>query len=182
MVSLSPSQNNTQIPSPSLLPSPRSLSSNSSTITSSSSNNNNGVHPPKPITRSEPGNLYPTTFVQADTSSFKQFVQMLTGSPKPATANSSDPSPMKTHTIPPSNPSPRSNNPQASSSMNEGIRSVRITSPVMPLIFDLFDRTSPILDLEAEERAIKEKGFYLHPSLASTLRWDDIVLAFLRGM
>ncbi|KAI9109360.1 hypothetical protein K1719_019414 [Acacia pycnantha] len=99
MASISPSHNNTQIPNPSsLLPSPRSLSSNSSTTTSSSNNNNNnGVHSPKPITRSKPGNPYPTTFVQADTSSFKQVVQMLTGSPKPAAANSSDPSPAKTH-------------------------------------------------------------------------------------
>uniref|UniRef100_A0A7N0RDU8 VQ domain-containing protein n=1 Tax=Kalanchoe fedtschenkoi TaxID=63787 RepID=A0A7N0RDU8_KALFE len=46
---------------------------------------------PKAITRSDPSSPYPTTFVQADTSSFKQVVQMLTGSsdpPKPAASNS----------------------------------------------------------------------------------------------
>ncbi|KAI9088050.1 hypothetical protein K1719_030027 [Acacia pycnantha] len=108
MASISPSHNNTQIPNPSaLLPSPRSLSSNSSTTTTSSNNNNNGVHSPKPITRSELGNPYPTTFVQADTSSFKQVVQLLIGSPKPAAANSSDPSPVKTHAIPPIKSTPK---------------------------------------------------------------------------
>ncbi|KAG8364930.1 hypothetical protein BUALT_Bualt18G0049900 [Buddleja alternifolia] len=35
---------------------------------------------PKSITRSNETNPYPTTFVQADTSTFKQVVQMLTGS------------------------------------------------------------------------------------------------------
>ncbi|CAO2833389.1 unnamed protein product [Amaranthus hypochondriacus] len=35
---------------------------------------------PIPITRSDPNSPYPTTFVTADTSSFKQVVQMLTGS------------------------------------------------------------------------------------------------------
>ncbi|KAK4752937.1 hypothetical protein SAY87_021735 [Trapa incisa] len=39
---------------------------------------------PKSISRSEP-NPYPTTFVQADTSNFKQVVQMLTGSSETVT-------------------------------------------------------------------------------------------------
>ncbi|KAI9075452.1 hypothetical protein K1719_042577 [Acacia pycnantha] len=207
MASISPSHNNTQIRNPSsLLPSPRSLSSNSSTTTSSSNNNNNGVHSPKPITRSEPGNPYPTTFVQADTSSFKQVVQMLTGSPKPAAANSSDPSPAKTHAIPPIKSTPKK---QQSSGFklyerrNSLSKNLKISplipsfsphisgysprkpeilspsildfpslvlSPVTPLISDPFDRTGPVLDSEAEEKAIKEKGFYLHPSPASTPR------------
>ncbi|XP_021843628.1 VQ motif-containing protein 4-like [Spinacia oleracea] len=38
------------------------------------------TQPPLPITRSDPNSPYPTTFVTADTSSFKQVVQMLTGS------------------------------------------------------------------------------------------------------
>ncbi|GMP81952.1 hypothetical protein CsSME_00036473 [Camellia sinensis var. sinensis] len=60
-------------------PSPNSHSTNS---TSSSSSNNGLSHqpPPKPITKSEPNNPYPATFVQADTSSFKQVIQLLTGS------------------------------------------------------------------------------------------------------
>ncbi|XP_073125763.1 VQ motif-containing protein 4 [Henckelia pumila] len=39
---------------------------------------------PNPIFRSNESNPYPTTFVQADTSSFKQVVQMLTGSSETA--------------------------------------------------------------------------------------------------
>ncbi|KAL3522288.1 hypothetical protein ACH5RR_015122 [Cinchona calisaya] len=112
-----------------LLPSPNSYFTNSS----SSSTSSNGLHhhhhhpappsprtpPPQtpiPITRSEPNSPYPTTFVQADTSSFKQVVQMLTGSsdtaknlasgstrPEPA---SSQPS-FKNHSIPPIKTGPK---------------------------------------------------------------------------
>ncbi|KAK9056957.1 hypothetical protein SSX86_024322 [Deinandra increscens subsp. villosa] len=73
---------------------------NSPSRTTGSSTNSNG-HPgatqtppltPRPTTRSDP-NPYPTTFVQADTTSFKQVVQMLTGSSK-------DPAPSKI-SIPP---------------------------------------------------------------------------------
>ncbi|KAI3457451.1 hypothetical protein Pfo_014114 [Paulownia fortunei] len=49
---------------------------------------------PKPISRSHETNPYPTTFVQADTSTFKQVVQMLTGSSETAKqASKTDPSP-----------------------------------------------------------------------------------------
>ncbi|GAB2284507.1 hypothetical protein Dimus_018962 [Dionaea muscipula] len=58
---------------PSPLNSPSSHGSNSLTTT-----NNGGTH--IPITRSDPNSPYPTTFVTADTSSFKQVVQLLTGS------------------------------------------------------------------------------------------------------
>ncbi|KAF8364904.1 hypothetical protein HHK36_033114 [Tetracentron sinense] len=57
-------------------------SPNSNNSKSSSNSNNNGVQPPfkpKPIFRSETI-AYPTFFIQADSSSFKQVVQMLTGS------------------------------------------------------------------------------------------------------
>ncbi|XP_059670821.1 VQ motif-containing protein 4-like [Cornus florida] len=81
---------------PSVIPSPNSHSTNSTS--SSSSNGLNPLPPPpttpRPITRSEPNSPYPTTFVQADTSSFKQVVQMLTGSSetaKSAAAAKSDP-------------------------------------------------------------------------------------------
>ncbi|KAL6999525.1 hypothetical protein U1Q18_000685 [Sarracenia purpurea var. burkii] len=74
---------------------------------SGSNNNNNGVHihtPPavtsKLFSRSET-NPYPTTFVQADTTTFKQVVQMLTGSP-PETAKQGSKPP------PPSDPQPPS--------------------------------------------------------------------------
>ncbi|KAH7544124.1 hypothetical protein ACOSQ2_031139 [Xanthoceras sorbifolium] len=71
------------------------------------SNSNNGVQihttppiSPIPIPRSTDTNPYPTTFVQADTTNFKQVVQMLTGSSETAKAASStsDPSPPSTAT------------------------------------------------------------------------------------
>ncbi|XWS18407.1 hypothetical protein CRYUN_Cryun32bG0040900 [Craigia yunnanensis] len=216
-------------PSPhsNFLTSPKSYSPNSSTSSTSSSNNTNPPPPtqqPKPITRSESANPYPTTFVQADTSTFKQVVQMLTGSSETAKLASStkltsypqsDPNP-KTHTPPmksipknkqnssgfrlyerrsslknlkinPLNPVFSSNNsgfsPRKSEILSPSILDFPSLSlsPVTPLIPDPFDRSGPgnytncfnnnaKLDKEAEEKAIKEKGFYLHPSPASTPR------------
>ncbi|KAJ7946993.1 VQ motif containing protein [Quillaja saponaria] len=210
-----------------LLPSPNSHSSNSS---SSSSTNSNGLQhqqppppspqPPKPITRSESANPYPTTFVQADTSSFRQVVQMLTGcseASKLASSKSnpnSDPS-SRTH-IPPMKSIPKKQqsgfklyerrnslknlkiNPMIPvfASNNSGFSPRKpeilspsildfpslVLSPVTPLIPDPFNRSgpahcrcsdnnaSPNLDTQAEEKAIKEKGFFLHPSPATTPR------------
>ncbi|KAL5096713.1 hypothetical protein RYX36_001040 [Vicia faba] len=180
---------------------------------------------PRPITRSEPGNSYPTTFVQADTTSFKQVVQMLTGSSetsKQASSSSSKPN----HNIPPINSIPKkqqqsgfklyerrnslhknlninpllpifsstsnninnfnnnnnnSNNTSFSPRTKQEILSPSILdfpslvlSPVTPLIPDPFDRSgstrSSCLNAEAEDKAIKEKGFFLHPSPVSTPR------------
>ncbi|PIN03774.1 hypothetical protein CDL12_23697 [Handroanthus impetiginosus] len=42
--------------------------------------------PKPPISKSHESNPFPTTFVQADTSNFKQVVQMLTGSSNPSPA------------------------------------------------------------------------------------------------
>ncbi|CAK7350574.1 unnamed protein product [Dovyalis caffra] len=249
----------------SLLPSPTSHSSSSSSNSNSNSsstttttttnnvalNNNINHHPPlpspKPISRSESTNPYPTTFVQADTSSFKQVVQMLTGSPKPTstttttttTPNTSQPdSSPKTHNIPPIKSIPKRNqssgfklyerrnslknlkinplNPifaQPSSGFSPRKPEILspsildfpslVLSPVTPLIPDPFDRSgsakyancfSPmnnnnnnnsnddsnndknnvvngdVMDTDAEEKAIKERGFYLHPSPGSTPR------------
>ncbi|KAI4299393.1 hypothetical protein L6164_032859 [Bauhinia variegata] len=216
-------------PNRSLLPSPNSHSSNSSC---SSSSNSNGVQPtaqtptcpppqpPKTITRSESPNPYPTTFVQADTSSFKQVVQMLTGSSETAKQASAKPSPTvdpgsKTH-IPPIKSIPKKQ--QSGFKLYERRNSLKnlklnplipvfssnhsgfsprmpeilspsildfpslVLSPVTPLTSDPFDRSaghgyrcadnngSPCLDTEAEMKAIKEKGFFLHPSPASTPR------------
>ncbi|XP_071730132.1 VQ motif-containing protein 4-like [Rutidosis leptorrhynchoides] len=70
-----------------------------------SSNNQTPPLTPKPISRSEP-NPNPTTFVQADTNTFKQVVQMLTGSSETAKnvsskpTQQSDPAPSKV-SIPP---------------------------------------------------------------------------------
>ncbi|KAL6535730.1 hypothetical protein OROHE_012574 [Orobanche hederae] len=67
----------------------------SSPTTSPTSNGGDGSPPPQPTppppltpktisSRSHETNPYPTTFVQADTSNFKQVVQMLTGSSETA--------------------------------------------------------------------------------------------------
>ncbi|KAK6133413.1 hypothetical protein DH2020_032825 [Rehmannia glutinosa] len=193
----------------SLIPSPNSRSSNSSSSSSAASNGLHHHHPPPPpspvpITRSEPNNPYPTTFVQADTSSFKQVVQMLTGS----TETSRIANPIR-NPIPPIKPGPRKD--KSGSKLYERRNSLKnfrisplgpglvnstrtglltgysgsprpgtpeilspsildfpslVLSPVTPLIPDPFNREAA----EAEEKAIKEKGFYLHPSPANTPR------------
>ncbi|KAI3466683.1 hypothetical protein Pfo_023346 [Paulownia fortunei] len=216
---------NTAIQNPSLIPSPNSHSSNSS----SSSTTSNGLHhrhhhpssptpqPPSiPITRSEPNNPYPTTFVQADTSSFKQVVQMLTGSTETARL-AARPDPVR-NSIPPIKSGPRKDKSASKlferrnslknfriSPLGPGLVNTRpgllsgyqgsprpgtpeilspsildfpslVLSPVTPLIPDPFNRgvaannCNGNLDAEAEDKAIKEKGFYLHPSPANTPR------------
>lgn len=170
-------------------------------------------HPltPKTITRSET-NPYPTTFVQADTTNFKQVVQMLTGSSetvnKQATKQpSASTSPPEPPSLPPNNcksaiPPKRQGfklyerrnslknslmiNPRVSGfAPNSGFspRKPEILSPSMldfprlalspvtPLNEDPFNKSSPSLgNSSEEERAIAEKGFYLHPSPINTPR------------
>ncbi|KAK1378735.1 VQ domain-containing protein [Heracleum sosnowskyi] len=80
---------------PSLIPSPNSHGTN---ITGSTNSGHS-----LPITRSDQNNPYPTTFVQADTNSFKQVVQMLTGTSetaKLAACGSTRPDPIR-NLIPP---------------------------------------------------------------------------------
>ncbi|XP_010535082.1 PREDICTED: VQ motif-containing protein 19-like [Tarenaya hassleriana] len=166
------------------------------------------------VTRSD---HYPTTFVQADTSSFKHVVQMLTGSSSSSPRSPDSPSPPATtsagkgnfiippiKTVPPkkqtgfklyerrhnlknsfmintlmigggggggfngsSGFSPR--NPEILSPSCLDFPKLGLNSPVTPLKNegDPFDKMSP---LSNEERAIAEKGFYLHPSPISTPR------------
>ncbi|CAI0407487.1 unnamed protein product [Linum tenue] len=239
----------------SLLPSP-----NSSSSSNSSSPSPNGLRAaaqpppppqqqmpsPRPIPRSESANPYPTTFVQADTSSFKQVVQMLTGSPKSAAAAAAPPQQpdhqvkSHSHSIPPIKSIPKRNQSSSGFKLYErrnSLKNLRINplnpflappgpgsgfsprkpeilspsildfpalvlSPVTPLIPDPFDRSglaggcyasSPMsanhhhynrnsnggannpagagmMEADSEEKAIKEKGFYLHPSPATTPR------------
>ncbi|EOY13032.1 VQ motif-containing protein [Theobroma cacao] len=195
-------------------------------------NNSNGVvqiHTPPltpiPISRSET-NPYPTTFVQADTTTFKQVVQMLTGSSETAKQASSktptqqqnqhhhqqqqqDPPlpskssfpipPIKTNSPKKQNfklyerrnsnlkntlmintlfPSSVTNSSSFSSPRNTEILSPSLLdfpklalSPVTPLNEDPFNKSSPSLgNSSEEEKAIAEKGFYLHPSPMSTPR------------
>ncbi|XP_074588370.1 VQ motif-containing protein 4-like [Curcuma longa] len=169
--------------------------------------------PPKPVLKScEPNNPYQTTFVQVDASSFKQVVQMLTGTAETASAaaavatsqkqpvspgfkatgpkkpafklyerrnglrNLSHLSPLALTTISQSSPgspvcgaaaglSPR-RQPDIMSPSKLDFPSL-VLSPVTPLSPDPFNRT-PHPNSEAakwaEDRAIAEKGFYLHPS------------------
>ncbi|KAG2320726.1 hypothetical protein Bca52824_013939 [Brassica carinata] len=191
-----------------LIPSPRCHNNNNSScsMNSSTESNNNNKPPTTPTrqvtTRSESGNPYPTTFVQADTSSFKQVVQMLTGSSdRPKQHNTSSLKPNPTH-----QPDPRSapsqfsippikavNKKQSSSSSSSGFRLYErrnsmknlkinpsspsildfpslVLSPVTPLIPDPFNRSGSSSQSpdDAEEKAMKERGFYLHPSPATT--------------
>ncbi|XP_043701909.1 VQ motif-containing protein 4 [Telopea speciosissima] len=189
---------------------PSALTSPKSNSSSSSSSNSNGVQlplTPKPISRSD-ANAYPTTFIQADTSSFKQVVQMLTGSSETAKqaskANPADPS--NKSAIPPIKSGPKKQGfklyerrnslknlkisplmPGALVHPNSGFSPRKpeilspslldfpglVLSPVTPLIPDPFNRSPPTCnsnDSMAEEKAIAEKGFYLHPSPITTPR------------
>lgn len=161
--------------------------------------NNEQTQTPKLITRSEPNSPYPTTFVQANTSSFKQVVQMLTGSSETAKQASKPINP--THKIPPIKSIPTKHHQQQSGfKLYERRNSFKklnninpllpdlsprkpeilspsilnfpalVLSPVTPLIPDPFDRSD---SSSAEDKAIKEKGFFLHPSPASTTPRDS---------
>ncbi|XP_010542290.1 PREDICTED: VQ motif-containing protein 19-like [Tarenaya hassleriana] len=168
----------------------RNLSSSSS-----SSNNVAGSLHRHIITRSD---HCPTTFVQADTSSFKHVVQMLTGSSPPTSPDPPPPPKKQTgyklyerrHNIKNSlmintlmirggggggfsgstGISPRNREILSPSCLD--FPKLGLNSPVTPLKNegDLFDKTSP---LSEEERAIAEKGFYLHPSPIPTPRDSD---------
>ncbi|XP_010499342.1 PREDICTED: VQ motif-containing protein 4-like [Camelina sativa] len=216
-----------------LIPSPRCHNNNNSCSMSSSSESNKPPTTPTrhvtTTTRSESGNPYPTTFVQADTSSFKQVVQMLTGSsdrptkhgsslkPNPTTHHHHQPDPTTTTTtrstpsssssfsIPPIKAVPNKKQSSSSSGFRlyerrNSMKNLKINplnpvfnpvnsafsprkheilspsildfpslvlSPVTPLIPDPFDRSGSS-NQSPEEKAIKEKGFYLHPSPATT--------------
>lgn len=160
---------------------------------------------PKPVFRPDP-DPYPTTYVQADTTTFKQVVQMLTGSSETARQASTaiqDPAlpPSRSLKPPPTTSSPREqgfklyerrNNlrncvimntivPGNSSLDIPGFLSPRckaeispsaldfpnklVLSPVTPLREDPFNKSSPPSgNLSEEEKALADKGYYLHPS------------------
>lgn len=203
--------------------------SNVSNCMSSSNNTNTPPLTPKTIPRSDNSNPYPTTFVQADTSTFKQVVQMLTGSsettttPKSSLSSSSskqqpqhhhqqqqqDLVPSRNFNIPPIKTAPKkqgfklyerrnsiknslmlntimpnfANNSVgfSSSPLKPEILSPSlldfpslVLSPVTPLNDDdPFDKSSssPSLGNSSEEdKAIAQKGYYLHPSPITTPR------------
>ncbi|XP_042374544.1 VQ motif-containing protein 4-like [Zingiber officinale] len=198
-------------------------SPNSSPSSSSSSNNGVSSSPapapmvtPKSTPRSaDAANPYPTTFIQADAGSFKQVVQMLTGSsdgkqpplPRPAKNGISSAvkatgpkkpafklyerrgslknlkmmSPMIPSCWNRDSPlggsagsSPRRQPTEILSPSVLDLPSLTL-SPISPLNTDSFHRSLPpnppsALAMSAEERAIAEKGFYLHPSPRTTPR------------
>ncbi|KAG0447583.1 hypothetical protein HPP92_028257 [Vanilla planifolia] len=181
----------------------------------------------------------PTTFVQADSSSFKQVVQMLTGSAETAAAaaaaaaaaqvspSSPPPLPMGKNPI----PSPgKLNGPKKPAfklyERRESLRNLKaispqipslaasfsmcgsacpfsprkqpeilspsmldfpslVLSPVTPLIPDPFNRSprpppfpGSAAAVSAEDRAIAEKGFYLHPSPRSDVEPPQLLPLF----
>ncbi|XP_020106049.1 VQ motif-containing protein 4-like [Ananas comosus] len=202
-------------------PHPQPASPNASSPSSSSSSSstsagaNNGVLAPSLTLRPPPRPVETapsTTFVQADPSSFKQVVQMLTGSPsssapppqppsaaraavapkKPAfklyerrgggglkSLKTIGPLPAPALRSPNPNPSPNPSSPWGQSDVPSpsmlGFRALTL-SPVTPLspdgVFNRSPRPGPpdsfaadaAAAAAAEERAIAEKGFYLHPS------------------
>ncbi|XVF04236.1 hypothetical protein REPUB_Repub05bG0065000 [Reevesia pubescens] len=217
--------NRNNFPSSSPLNSPHSNGNNNS-----SSNGVVQIHNPPltpiPISRSET-NPYPTTFVQADTTNFKQVVQMLTGSSETAKQASSKPPTQQQQQNQQDPPLPskssfpippiKTNSPKKQSfklyerrnsnlenslmintflpsstvinNCNSAFSSPRnytdilspslldfpklaLNSPVTPLNEDPFNKSSsPSLGSSSEEeKAIAEKGFYLHPSPMSTPR------------
>ncbi|XP_074568426.1 VQ motif-containing protein 4-like [Curcuma longa] len=171
---------------------------------------------PKPVPKSVDVNAFAITFIQADAGSFKQVVQMLTGSSETAAKHHNHhrlappPSPAKNGAsvaakatgpnkpafklyerrgslknlkmISPTIPSFAGAN--CSSPLGAAFSPRRqpeilspsvldqpslTLSPVTPLIPDPFNRSPqpnppPAAAMSAEERAIAEKGFYLHPS------------------
>ncbi|KAI3818729.1 hypothetical protein L1987_12545 [Smallanthus sonchifolius] len=178
-------------------------------LDSKNSHHHHPSPPPTPLPRSDPNHPYPTTFVQADTTSFKKVVQMLTGSSETAKHAAASPvrnpiPPMKTgpnkkpsklyerrnsmknFKISPLIPgfvngfsdSPR--RPGTPEILSPGILNFPslVISPVTPLVPDLFIKSpvtgdTPNLNVEAEDKAIAKKGFYLHPSPASTPRRES---------
>ncbi|OIW08250.1 hypothetical protein TanjilG_15211 [Lupinus angustifolius] len=147
---------------------------------------------PKTNPKSDSNNPYPTTFVQADTSSFKQVVQMLTGSqettkptPLPTSRNFNIP-PIKTASkkqqgfklyerrnsnlknslmINTLVPNLSYNKSEILSPSLLDFPSLSLLSPVTPMNdHDPFDKSSlsSLRSSSEEDKAIAEKGFYLH--------------------
>ncbi|KAL0319114.1 UNVERIFIED_CONTAM: VQ motif-containing protein 11 [Sesamum angustifolium] len=142
----------------------------------------------------DPTSIPNTTFVQADPSTFRAVVQRLTGSTPTKLAGKTTPGEMgprrpafKLHERRPTarkleiklnNGGPAAatlHSPPPSAPRNHRSENMVMVSPVSPLEY-LAARGSPRTPrspMEEEERAIAEKGFYLHPSPLSTPRGSD---------
>ncbi|KAL5221575.1 hypothetical protein ABZP36_026288 [Zizania latifolia] len=156
---------------------------------------------PLPLATADPSNPFgPTTFVQADTTSFKQLVQILTGTPGTAAAAAAG----GAAGAPPAKPAPAPPGPKKPTfklyERRSSMKSLKMLCPLLPaaaasaggfsprgfsprglevlspgmLDFPSLTLGSPVTPLQplpgseeaaaAEDRAIAEKGFYLHPS------------------
>ncbi|KAF1881446.1 hypothetical protein Lal_00023482 [Lupinus albus] len=201
--------------------SPRSNNISNCISSNSNNSNNNCIQIPiSPLTPRSDSSPYPTTFVQADTSTFKHVVQMLTGSSETTTIQKTKPLPQQQDpllSLPPPLPSRNFNIPPKkqgfklferrnnslknslmintlmpnyahnsagfSPRMMQEISSPSLLdfpslslSPITPLLNDdPFDNSSsPSLgNSSEEEKAIAEKGFYLHPSPRTTTPRDS---------
>ncbi|URE46147.1 hypothetical protein MUK42_13906, partial [Musa troglodytarum] len=172
--------------------------------------------PPKTIPKACEVNPYPMTFVQADTSSFKQVVQMLTGSAETvaAAAAASAAAAGSTAQRAPVAPATKATGPKKPAfklyERRNSLKNLKVLSPLIPAFFNSNPSSlvaaagfsprkqpeilspsmldfpslvlSPVTPLIpdpfnrpphhptsaaakwAEDRAIAEKGFYLHPS------------------
>ncbi|KAL5228933.1 hypothetical protein ABZP36_017198 [Zizania latifolia] len=159
--------------------------------------------PALPQAAADPSNPFPTTFVQADTTSFKQVVQILTGTPETAAAAAAG----GAASAPPAKPAPAPPGPKKPAfklyERRSSMKSLKMLCPLLPaaaafaggaggfsprgfsprgvevlspsmLDFPSLALGSPVTPLPplpgsveaaaAEDRAIAEKGFYLHPS------------------
>ncbi|KAK1436798.1 hypothetical protein QVD17_02581 [Tagetes erecta] len=140
---------------------------------------------------SDPNTTPTTTFVQADPSTFRSVVQRLTGAtptiPPPHTvAETHRRSEFKLHER-------RQTTGKLQINLNNGFRPIGIMSPAArqrcfnsemmmssPVsTLDVYGRGSPRTPVEEEERAIAEKGFYLHPSPITTPRGSEPELLVL---
>ncbi|XP_040375826.1 VQ motif-containing protein 4-like [Oryza brachyantha] len=163
---------------------------------------------PAAAAAADPSNPFPTTFVQADTTSFKQVVQILTGTPETAAAAAAGGA--AAASPPASKPAPAPPGPKKPAfklyERRSSMKSLKMLCPLLPaaaafgpgggggggfsprgfsprglevlspsmLDFPSLALGSPVTPLPplpgsdeaaaAEDRAIAEKGFYLHPS------------------
>ncbi|EMS66400.1 hypothetical protein TRIUR3_12192 [Triticum urartu] len=182
---------------------PQDPNSPSSSTSSSSSSSTSPSHPyhraqpphphnlppsPRPVPRTIETTPFPTTFVQADTTSFKQIVQMLTGSEHAGNQAASGSGPCRPKKpsfklyerrsslknlkmIAPlamgAPPSPRNASaaPEILSPSVLDFPSLKLSSPVTPLTGDPFFPSPASSSGDAAERAaIADKGFFFHPS------------------
>ncbi|KAL3835520.1 hypothetical protein ACJIZ3_010256 [Penstemon smallii] len=163
-------------------------------MASSSNNNNNSSSTSfQPTFGFDPNSIPNTTFVQADPTTFRAVVQKLTGAsptgkPNPGEMGIRKPT-FKLHERRPTArkleiklnngggaPNTTLYSPSSRSYRNLHGENMVMVSPVSPLEYLAAARGSPRTPrspMEEEEKAIADKGFYLHRSPLSTPRGSD---------